>query len=50
MGTSYIAADENRLTGYFCWDTFFNLSNSVLRIMKSGPGEGFRFCTLTEKK
>ena len=30
MGISSITADENRLTGYFCSDTIFNLSNRVL--------------------
>ena len=30
MGISSITADENRLTGYFCWDTIFDLSNRVL--------------------
>ena len=30
MGISSIRADENRLTGYFCSDTIFNLSNRVL--------------------
>ena len=30
MGSSSITANENRLTGYCCSDTFFNLSNRVL--------------------
>ena len=30
MGTSSNTADENRLTGYFCLDTIFDLSNRVL--------------------
>ena len=30
MGISSITSDENRLTGYFCSDTIFNLSNRVL--------------------
>ena len=30
MGMSSITADENRLTGYFCLNTIFNLSNRVL--------------------
>ena len=30
MGISFITAYENRLTGYFCSDTIFNLSNRVL--------------------
>ena len=30
MGISSITANENRLTGYFCSDTIFNLSNRVL--------------------
>ena len=30
MGISSIKADENRLTGYFCSYTIFNLSNRVL--------------------
>ena len=29
MGISSITAGENRLTGYFCLDTIFNLSNKV---------------------
>ena len=30
MGISSVTAYENRLTGYFCSDTIFNLSNRVL--------------------
>ena len=30
MGISSITADENRVTGYFCSGTIFNLSNWVL--------------------
>ena len=30
MGISSITANENRLTGYFCSDATFNLSNRVL--------------------
>ena len=30
MGISSITVDESRLTGYFCSDTIFNLSNRVL--------------------
>ena len=30
MGISSITSDENRLTGYFCSDAIFNLSNRVL--------------------
>ena len=30
MGISSIMSNENRLTGYFCSDTIFNLSNRVL--------------------
>ena len=30
MGICSITANENSLTVYFCWDTIFNLSNSVL--------------------
>ena len=30
MGISSITVDENRLTGYFCSDTIFTLSNRVL--------------------
>ena len=30
MGTSSITANEKRLTGYFCVDTIFSLSNRVL--------------------
>ena len=30
LGISSITADENRLTGYFCSDTIFNVSNRFL--------------------
>ena len=40
-GISSITADENRLAGYFCSDTIFNLSNRVLsnneiRVLEKG--------------
>ena len=46
IGISSITADENRLTGYFCSNTIFNLSNRVLSDNDNqGLGERFRFCT-----